>query len=552
MKTEAEQLWYYMVQLRRIAAHREAGAEQEIRLLYQGILEKLFGILGQYYTAYGTPDAVLTRGDLQAAGQYKNFLQAVLEGLDGIAPEVQDTIRQAVEETYTTCYNGMAAAVQQSHAANPKLSNLLQGLSATTPETVRHIVEHPMENLTLSTVLNRQRKQVVTDIKKTIAVGLANGDSYTRMAQRIADSVGKDYRKAMRIVRTEANRAINRGFQDVSEEASDLLLDSEYVEVKEWCSMEDESVRNTHRHLNGKEIHAMAVFHSKGRTADCPGDFGAPEEDINCRCFLAYRFMKREDFLKQGGVIPESVLQKEAELRLTSDEEDGIIESQKDFTNGDKIKWNPKGENLNAEQKRELREYAESKGIVLTGYAKTDVDVPLMKKVMDDASSLLQTYPELSGTKEKPFTLKVVNGMDANDFAMTARGNDSHIIQLNANAFRDEKKLAEEYQKLVDDGWFVKGTTYRSIVMHEMGHMFQNVRKIENKEILNVACLATGLLSVKEMFSYLEKHFSAYAGSYKSGIEIISEVFSDYFSSADPSEFSKVFMDILLKGGDIS
>ena len=79
-----------------------------------------------------------------------------------------------------------------------------------------------------------------------------------------------------------------------------------------------------------------------------------------------------------------------------------------------------------------------------------------------------------------------------------------------------------------------------------------NVRKIENKEILNVACLATGLLSVKEMFSYLEKHFSAYAGSYKSGIEIISEVFSDYFSSADPSEFSKVFMDILLKGGDIS
>lgn len=552
MRTEAEQLWYYMVQLRRIAVHREAGAEQEIRLLYQGILEKLFGILGQYYTAYGTPDAVLTRGDLQTAGQYKNFLQAVLEGLDGIAPEVQDTIRQAVEETYTTCYNGMVAAVQKSHAANPELSNLLQGLSATTPETVRHIVEHPMENLTLSTLLNRQRKQVVTDIKKTIAVGLANGDSYTRMAQRISDSVGKDYRKAMRIVRTEANRAINRGFQDVSEEASDLLLDSEYVEVKEWCSMEDESVRNTHRHLNGKVVHAMAVFHSKGRTADCPGDFGAPEEDINCRCFLAYRFMKREDFLKQGGVIPESVLQKEAELRLTSDEEDGIIESQKDFTNGDKIKWNPKGENLNAEQKRELREYAESKGIVLTGYAKTDVDVPLMKKVMDDASSLLQTYPELSGTKEKPFTLKVVNGMDANDFAMTARGNDSHIIQLNANAFRDEKKLAEEYQKLVDDGWFVKGTTYRSIVMHEMGHIFQNVRKIENKEILNVACLATGLLSVKEMFSYLEKHFSAYAGSYKSGIEIISEVFSDYFSSADPSEFSKVFMDILLKGGDIS
>ena len=37
-----------------------------------------------------------------------------------------------------------------------------------------------------------------------------------------------------------------------------------------------------------------------------------------------------------------------------------------------------------------------------------------------------------------------------NDFAMTSTGNDSHVIQLNANAFRNREKLAEEYQKLVD------------------------------------------------------------------------------------------------------
>lgn len=541
MKTEAEQLWYYIVQLRRIAAHREAGAEQSILKIYQGILQKLFGILGQYYTAYGKEDAILTRGDLQAAGQYKNFLQAVLEGLDGIASEVQDEIRQAIEETYTTCYNGMVAAVQKSHAANPELSNLLQGLSATTPETVRHIVEHPMENLTLSTVLNRQRKQVITGIKKTIAVGLANGDSYTRMAQRISDSVGKDYRKAMRIVRTEANRAINRGFQDVSEEASDLLLNSEYVEVKEWCSMEDESVRDTHRHLNGKVIHALDVFHSKGRTADCPCAFGVPEEDIHCRCFLAYRFMKLEEFLAQGGVIPDSVLQKEAELRLTSDEESGIIESQKDSVKDDKIKWNRKGENLNSEQKRELREYAESKGIVLTGYAKTDVDVSLMKKVMDDADSLLQKYPELRGTKEKPFTLKIVNGMEANDFAMTSTGNDSHVIQLNANAFRDEKKLAEEYQKLVDEGWFVKGTTYRSIIIHEMGHMYANTHKTNIMKICK-EILKTDNIGV---IAYVQKNLSSYSSVFADGTEIISEVFSSFFGGK-PKEFEKMFMQKLL------
>ena len=124
------------------------------------------------------------------------------------------------------------------------------------------------------------------------------------MAQRIAETLNGDYKKAMRIVRTEANRAINRGFQDVTEEAAELLSDSEYVEVKEWCSMEDESVRDTHRHLNGKKIHALDVFHSGGASADCPGAFGVAGEDINCRCFLAYSFMLRSEFLAQGGTIP--------------------------------------------------------------------------------------------------------------------------------------------------------------------------------------------------------------------------------------------------------
>ncbi len=316
-KTEEQQLWEYQIQLRRIAAHREAGAEAAIRREYQRILSKLQTLLAKYYAAYGNADdSTMSQGDLRAAGQYKNFLQDVVDNLGGIAEPVDKQIRQIIEDTYIACYDGMVNAVKQSVAGNITLQSALSGLSATTPETVKNVVENPMDKLKLSTVLNRRRSQVVSSTKKTLAVGLANGDSYTRMAQRIAETLNGDYKKAMRIVRTEANRAINRGFQDVTEEASDLLLGSDYVEVKEWCSMKDESVRDTHQHLNSKKIHALDTFTSKsGAKATCPGAFGVAAEDINCRCFLNYSFMSRAEFLAQGGVIPDAVLKNEAIFR---------------------------------------------------------------------------------------------------------------------------------------------------------------------------------------------------------------------------------------------
>lgn len=326
--TEPQLLWKYQIQLRRIAKHRQQGIESSIRREYKQVLQKLQAIIAKYYAIYSnSDDSTMTQGDLRCAGQYKNFLQDVINLLGGITEPVDKQIRQAIEDTYTTCYNGMVNAVKQS-TDNTQLGYLLSGLSSTTPETVKSIVENPMRKLTLSTVLNRRRNQIVKSTKKTLAVGLASGDSYTRMAQRIADTLNGDYKKAMRIVRTEANRAINRGFQDVTEDASELLLGSDYVEVKEWCSMEDESVRSTHQHLNGKKIHALDVFESNGSKADCPGAFGKASEDINCRCFLMYSFMLRSEFIMQGGIIPDSVLQKEAELKLTSKANGGIIEEK--------------------------------------------------------------------------------------------------------------------------------------------------------------------------------------------------------------------------------
>lgn len=323
-------LWDYQNQLRKIAEHRTSGAEQEILAVYSSVLQRLQGIVGRYYTVYSNGEGTLSAADLRLAGQYKGFLQDVLHGLEQLSEPQQEAIRSAVESAYTVCYDGMAAAVKEAASGSTSLQNALHGLSASTPEAVAHIVEHPMQKLTLSHVLQKKRRQITHKIRQTLSVGLANGDSYPQMANRIADALNGDYKKAIRVVRTEANRAINRGFQDVSEEAAHLLQGSEYLEVKEWCSAEDGDVRDAHRKLDGKMIPATEAFEIDGKKAQCPGGFGVAELDINCRCFLKYALVKRDDFEKKHGKIKGET--------LTSEDSGGIIEAEyKRFHTGEEV-----------------------------------------------------------------------------------------------------------------------------------------------------------------------------------------------------------------------
>lgn len=96
-----------------------------------------------------------------------------------------------------------------------------------------------------------------------------------------------------------------------------------------------------------------------------------------------------------------------------------------------------------------------------------------------------------------------------------------------------------KYESLSKEGWFVKGTDYRSIVKHETGHVVANIYGINGMEI---AMDITGN-SRKEVMRYISSNLSEYAGAFKDGSEIISEVFSDVFGSDNPSEFSLRFIE---------
>lgn len=305
-----------LVQIRRIEEHREKGAEAEIRKTYQALLQDLRHYLADEYTRYAEDDQ-LTYEILQRHGAYARFLEEVEQKINDISPEIRRSIRSTVEQTYEYTYNGMVESVKKV-VMNPAIA---AGLKACTPDVIRRAVENPVSKLTLNDRLEKHRKEIVYDIKQNITVGLMNGDRYTTMANRIKQSVDGDYKKAIRIARTETHRVREAGNHDAAVLVNGALKDSTtgLQMVKTWRTMKDERVRPAkakgrnrqynHRKMDGVTVPVDEEFVlPSGAKTKAPGQSGVAGEDINCRCYLSYGLQKQPVGLSAGenaGIVPD-------------------------------------------------------------------------------------------------------------------------------------------------------------------------------------------------------------------------------------------------------
>lgn len=305
-----------LVQIRRIEEHREKGAEAEIRKTYQALLQDLRHYLADEYTRYAEDDQ-LTYEILQRHGAYARFLEEVEQKINDISPEIRRSIRSTVEQTYEYTYNGMVESVKKV-VVNPAIA---AGLKACTPDVIRRAVENPVSKLTLNDRLEKHRKEIVYDIKQNITVGLMNGDRYTTMANRIKQSVDGDYKKAIRIARTETHRVREAGNHDAAVSVNGALKDSTtgLQMVKTWRTMKDERVRPAkakgrnrqynHRKMDGVTVPVDEEFVlPSGAKTKAPGQSGVAGEDINCRCYLSYGLRKQPVGLSAGenaGIVPD-------------------------------------------------------------------------------------------------------------------------------------------------------------------------------------------------------------------------------------------------------
>lgn len=105
------------------------------------------------------------------------------------------------------------------------------------------------------------------------------GETYRDRIQTQLDDDSLD--GILRIIETEAHRDYNTAVQNAGTESGISGLQ------KQWWTMSDGKVRDQHDYLHGVKVGLDDYFYTyTGDAARFPGDFGVPDLDCNCRCWI--------------------------------------------------------------------------------------------------------------------------------------------------------------------------------------------------------------------------------------------------------------------------
>lgn len=434
-----------------------------------------------------------------------------------------DEFSSLMENIYTEGYYHTAYEIQKGFGIGYDLMRLDKN-------KVEKVLSKPWaaDGSNFSSRIWQQKAQLVNELETHLTQAIIQGRNPSVVTDIIAKRFEVSKGRAGRLVMTEAaffNSASNR---DCYKE-----LDVEQYEI---LATLDRKTSDICQELDGKVFkmseYAVGVtappFHTWCRTTTVPffddefelGSKRAARGDDG-KTYHVPADMKYDDWKKtfvDGG-------SKENLQRM----------SAKDMaSNGNVIDWGEKGTKISNEQYKDIMKYARERNIEMSGFKNYDGKPENLTVLIDDVSEVAKLYPGITdGKKRLTITLDTI--MDSVDFAKT----NGHIISINANAFRNIEKLQEEYQKLVAEGWFVKGTDFHSVIKHEIGHVIANKYNIDG---LALAGEITGLKNA-ELMEYLSENLSEYSASYEDGREIISECFSSVYGNGEKSEFALKFVE---------
>lgn len=309
-----------LLQVRRIAEHRELGAEKKIRAAYKQCLKELKQFIGYEYATLAE-DGKLTYDILAKKQAQARFLEEVQQNIDAIAPEIRSEMTQLISSVYNLSYNGMIEAA--SSIVPGEVSSALKGLSYVQPMQIKSGIDNTLINkIMLNDVLEKNRKGVIYELKQAVNIGLTNGETVDMMSKRISKVLDGDYKKSVRVARTEVHRVreagLNEGARDFDAQLKDAGVDMRMAKI--WRTMKDNRVRPNvvrkskkgtitkmghganHIQMEGQTVLADEQFElSDGNMTDAPGQSGIASQDINCRCFVRYKLVSEEEYMQLTG-----------------------------------------------------------------------------------------------------------------------------------------------------------------------------------------------------------------------------------------------------------
>jgi SPP1 gp7 family putative phage head morphogenesis protein len=255
--------------------------------IYAKRLKRILGEISMMYEKYEVEGA-LTMAEMSKYGRLSKSMQVIIEELTGTYKEAYKLIQTTMEEQYLEAY------FRTAYLAEFEAQQAL-GFGAISKETLAASLANPIEFLTLSAIMERNRAQVIYKIQQEITEGLMAGESYSKMAKRLRDRLGMDARKSQLVARTEAGRAQSLAKEDAYQQAKKRANVQ-----KVWDAALDSRTRKTHQKLDGQKADEQGYFHLGNAKSVGPRLWGIAKEDIQCRCAVRIEVNGRQPEVRRA------------------------------------------------------------------------------------------------------------------------------------------------------------------------------------------------------------------------------------------------------------
>lgn len=261
--------------------------ELELMKMYKELIKSALALLGEIYSKYET-DGKLTYTEMMKYKRLDSFYSELNILINTTTKKQRASLLDLLEEHYEYSWDWMAWSIENE--LDIRLKNM-----KTKIDQVEKSIQNPISGLTLNETLEKNRREIITKVKREVTQSLVQGSTYKQTADRLTKTFEGDYAKSVRVARTETHRVREQATLESAQKANSYGI----IMVKKWMNMKDERVRRTpkanHVTLGGQTVPVDEMFDlGHGEKGQAPGVTGYAHHDINCRCLTGYSIERIE------------------------------------------------------------------------------------------------------------------------------------------------------------------------------------------------------------------------------------------------------------------